>query len=319
MKPSALFRPSLIVASTLTSLLLFAPIAKSQDEDAGAAVDATIPDAAVVDATVAPPPPLDASPIEPPSPVLGEELRFDISGAVKLVVLPPYGWTGSDTSDLDIEELTQVSGSEALVQHTWSSPHPKRAASSEMFVVCASAPANDWAPGMESLVVERLNVIAKAQLAKKMAVASFSPGPIEDAPPVFRQSFEATGKAGGDRKEGSVRVLEVDHLDNRRAAIAGNGRHVIGFLADPERVLVCSTACIEPVHHTRGACAASVASFRLDGPLAPEPSPSMSGRLLLGIKRRPTSLLGAALGLMLALVGVLAVLRGLMIRPTPSA
>lgn len=316
MKASAFSRPSLVATSTLI-LLLLAPSANSQEEDAGA-VDAAVPDAAVADVVVVPPP-VEAGPIEPPSPVLGEEARFDISGAVKLVVLPPYGWSSSDTSDLDIEDLTQVSGAEAVIQHTWSSRHPKHGGSAEMFVICASAPASDWAPGMESLVVERLNIIAKAQLAKKMAVASFSPGPIEEAPPVFRQSFEATGKAGGDRKEGSVRVLEVDRLDTQRASVIGNGRHIIGFLADPERVLVCSTACFEPVHHARGACAGSVASFRLDGPLAPEPSPSTSGRLLLGIKRRPTALLGAALGLMLALVGVLVVLRGLMIRPTPSA
>ncbi|MFW5740088.1 MAG: hypothetical protein ACOC1F_06950, partial [Myxococcota bacterium] len=125
------------------------------------------------------------------------------------------------------------------------------------------------------------------------------------------------GEAGGDRKEGAVRVLEVDRLDAERAAVTAAGRHVVGFLSEPDRVLVCSAACVEPAEG-RDACAASLGTFLLDGKLASEPSPSLTGRFVLGVKRRPAALLGAALGLLLALVGVLAILRGLMIRPHPS-
>ena len=172
---------------------------------------------------------------------------------------------------------------------------------------------------MESLVFERLNVIAKGQLAKSMAIGTYNVGLIEEATPIFRQSFDVTGKAGGDRKEGSVRGLEVDRLDSHRPPVVGSGRHIIGFLSSPDRVLVCSAACIESARNPQGACAASMASFRLDGPLASEPSPSLAGRFVLGIKRRPTSLLGTALGLLFALAGVLAILRGLMIHPAEKA
>ena len=311
---------SMLAAFSASMSLAVASGAWAQDGGVDAAAEAAVADAGVPDSSVvAPiptplPPGIDASPPEPPTPMLGDEVRFDLAGPVKLVVIPPFGWAGEPSADVNIEELTQMPGAESLVEHSWSSTNPKRAESTEMFVVCAAGPASDWAPGMESLVFERLNAIANAELAKRMAVSTFSPGQIEESTPVFRQSFEATGKAGGDRKEGSVRVLEVDRLDSRRAAVVARGRHVIGFLPDPERVVVCSAACVEPVRHSRGACSASIASFRLDGPLAAEPSPSWTGRFVLGIKRRPTSLLGTALGLLLALAGILAILRGLMIR-----
>ena len=299
-------------------LALVSTNAWSQTADGGTSEDASAADAAA-DATVVPPPPdpHDATPPEPPSPVLADEVRIDVSEDVAVVVLPPHGWSPVEGETLEIPDLAQVPDSEVVVQRVFRHAHHHRPRlTSEMFMICVAGPSSEWAPGMESLLFERLNSIANNELGKRMAVASYNAGPIEEALPVFRQSFEATGKAGSDRKEGSVRVLEVDRLDSDRAAVVGKGRHVVGFIAEPDRVLVCSAACVEPLRHRRGVCASTIASFRLDGPLAAEPSPSISGRFVVGLKRRPSALLGAALGLLLTLAGVLAILRGLMLRPS---
>ncbi|PIE05651.1 MAG: hypothetical protein CSA75_03635, partial [Sorangium cellulosum] len=74
-------------------------------------------------------------------------------------------------------------------------------------------------------------------------------------------------------------------------------------------------ACVEP-NSQHNACRKSIKSVHLEGSLAPEPSPSLMGKLSLGIKRRPTGLLGIALGLMLTLAGVFIVLRAILIRPS---
>jgi hypothetical protein len=256
---------------------------------------------------------LDAG-VEPPTPVLGDEVSFEIATGVRLVLLPPFDWTGTDASELAIPELAQVPDAEAVFKHTWK-PERRRG---QLTVLCATAPATEWASGMQSMVFERLNVVARSELGEGMTVATFSAGPVEDAPPLFRQSFDATGTAGGHRREGSIRVLEADPIDNNRDAVLGSGRHFLAFLAEPDRVLVCSAACVESVRWNRGRCSGSLASLRLDGQLAPEPSASTMGRFVLGIKRRPSALLGTALGLLFALVGVLVILRGLLIR-TPSA
>lgn len=313
----------LLAAIVVASLASTSTGAWAQDVDAGTPVDASVADVAVADAVATPPPPPpapDAAPVEPPTPLLAEEARFGVSKDVAVVVLPPHGWSESEGDAPEIPDLAQVPGSEVVAQRVFSHAHPHRPQlTSEMFFICVAGPASEWAPGMESILFERLNGIANTELAKRMTVASYNAGPVEEAQPVFRQSFEATGKAGGDRKEGSVRVLEVDRLDSDRAAVVGKGRHIVGFVADPDRVLICSTACVEPLRHGRDVCSPSVASFRLDGPLAPEPSPSIAGRFVVGLKRRPSALLGAALGLVLTLAGVLVILKGLMIRPANDA
>lgn len=297
------------VAAVLSIALGSAAFA--QEPDASPPSDASAAPDAVGDAV--PPAEPDAAPVEPPTAMLGNEETHALSNTVNLLVTPPFAWTGGEAPELDIPDLAQVPGAKTVIQRSWS----QGTKTSEMFLVCATGPASDWAPGMESLLMERLNAIANTELAKRMTVSTFSPGQLEETAPIFVQPFEAQGKAGGDRKEGAVRVLEVDPLDNKRADVAANGRHTLAFLDDPARVLVCSAACVEPVGG-RGVCPQSIASIHLQGQLAEEPLPTITGRLILGIKRRPAALLGTALGLMLALVGVLAILRGLLIRPSSA-
>ncbi len=299
----------------LTLVLLSSPVHAQQDAASEAAAhDAATPDTAVQDAA---PPDVEApDAAEEPTAVLGSEVALAIPDGVVVHISPPERWVGAESKDVDIQDLNQIPGAQALFKHTWTSSHPRKATLSRLSVVCATAPSEEWARGMESLVFERLNTLARAELAEWMTVSSLAPAAIDSAPPLYLQSFEAQGRAGGQRREGSVRVLEVDRMDDGRAPVVGTGRHFIGFLANPDRVLVCSAACVEPAWRSVGVCPASIASVHLDGALVPEPSPSTAGRLLLGVQRRPSALLGAAAGLVVALVGVLTILRGLLLRPS---
>jgi hypothetical protein len=312
-RSTALFALVLLSASPVHAQQDAAPEAAALD---ATSLDATAPDAAVQDAATPDAEPPDAHD-EPAAPILGTEVALAVPDGVVLHLSPPDRWAGTESKDVDIQDLSQIPGAQALFKHTWTSTHHRRATLSRLTVVCATAPSDDWAPGMESLVFERLNTIASAELAEWMTVSSLVPGPIDNAPPLYLQSFKAEGRAGGQRREGSLRVLEVDHIDDGRAPVVGTGRHFIGFLANPDRVLVCSAACVEPAWRSVGVCPASIASIHLDGALVPEPSPSTAGRLLLGVQRRPSALLGTAAGLVFALVGVLIILRGLLLRPSP--
>ena len=167
------------------------------------------------------------------------------------------------------------------------------------------------------MVFERLTEIAKAELSEWMNVGTLTPRSVDNTTLLYMQTFDADGSAGGHRK-GSVRVLEVDPIEDGHTSVAGIGRHFIGFLSDPNRVLVCSTTCLEPTRRTARICPAAIESIRLEGDLAPEPSTSAIGSLLRGFYNQPASLAGLGAGLLISLLGIVAVIRSLLLR-TASA
>ena len=256
---------------------------------------------------------------EPTAATLGPETSLVISEGVNLRFSPPEGWMSVESKPVDIPDLDKIPGAQALFKHTWTAPHRRKAMAPRMSVVCATAPSDSWTRGLESRVFEHLTSVAHNELSEWTSVDSLQSGPIDSTSPLFFQSFEAKGRAGGQRKTGALRVLEEDAIDNKRAPFVGVGRHTLGFLANPDRVFVCSMACIEPAWRETAICPTSVASLHIDGALAPEPSSSTLGRLAIGIQRRPSALVGMAAGLLLAFVGTLAVLRGSLLRPASKS
>ena len=257
-------------------------------------------------------------PLRPP-PKLGTQTLMSVSDGIALRITPAEGWTAEDFTEINIDELKQVHGAKALFKRVWkSSPPPGRIPLSRLTVVCATAPSEEWSQSMLGLVFERLGEVAKAELSEWMNVGSVTPGPVENTSLLYTQSFDAKGSAGGQRRQGSVRVLEVDNLEDGRIPVAGNGRHLMGFVSNPDRVLVCSATCIEPERRTERICPSVIASIGLDGPLVPEPSSSAIGSFVMAIRRQPAALFGIAGGLLITLIGLLAVIRGLLLRPTST-
>jgi hypothetical protein len=184
-----------------------------------------------------------------------------------------------------------------------------------MYLICATAPASEWSSGLESLVFERLNDVASTELGHRMSLDTFQPQRLEKAPPVFRQDFRAEGRLGPSRKVGTYDVLEEDALDRARAAAYAVGRHMVCFSDSPERVIVCSVACMEPANPDVDTCTAVLGTFQLAGKLGAEPQPSFLVKLLVGVQRRPATLLGLVVGLLSTLAGGLMILRGFLLRP----
>jgi len=250
----------------------------------------------------------------PPS-KLGAPITIHVTDSVVLRIAPPEGWIGADVDDVHIEALEQVPGARALFKRVWmSNPPGDRAPMSRLSVTCVVAPSDDWVPGVESTVLERAIDVAKGDLSEWMSVDAVTPGPLLHDAPLFTQAFDTQGKVGGLRKKGSVRVLEPDNIEESRIAIAGTGRNLLGFLAGPNRVLVCSASCLERSEKPQKICPSVIASTQLEGPMAPEPSASIAATIVQGFRNQPALMVAMTAGFAIALAGMLAILRGLLLR-----
>ncbi len=149
----------------------------------------------------------------------------------------------------------------------------------ELVAVCARAPSDRWAPGVEELVLARATGIARGALQGE--IDRFDAAAIVASGPRFEQPFE------GALHRGAV-------------PLAFRGRHLLGFTNQAREAVICSVICTEPSGMT-SLCAPVMASLEATGSWTSAPPPSLAIRAILGAAERPAIALGigATLGLVL--------------------
>ncbi len=152
----------------------------------------------------------------------------------------------------------------------------------ELVAVCARAPSESWAPGVEELVLARATAIAQGAL--RGAMDRFDAQAITAAGPRFEQPFEGAMHRGA-------------------APLTFHGRHLLGFTRDSREAVLCSVICAEPPSAS-SRCAPVIASVAATGAWTSAPPPSLAVRALLGAAERPAVALGitGALGLVIVAV-----------------
>lgn len=298
--------------------VLLCPVARAQDAavaedaapDATADVDSGLEDADQTDAAAAASTSAPVRPTPPPI-TFGPLESFDLAQGIQVTVQAPSDWQGVDVTT-DIPDLNQVDGAQVKVSRAWTAPDQD---DGRILLVCIAASSKDWAHGLESLLFERMNGVAKTELAKSMTVSTFSSGAAVETPFGYQEDFQALGQAGADVKQGGVRVLEPEGSSPRHAArMTVLGRHSLAFsrVEEPPLVLTCSLACAEHARRHGAVCTTALGTHRLVGETGPEPVPSLRARFVAGFARRPAAMAGVAAGLLFLLAGVAAVVRGLL-------
>jgi hypothetical protein len=275
-----------------------------------AEVGGFVPEAAAPDSSSPAPDVAEPRPDTPAT--FGPIELFPLADGIQVTVQAPSDWPAGD-AEMDVAAIQDVPGARVQVARVWA---PARPRSGRLLLVCASAPSREWAHGIESLVFERLNSVASAELARYMTVSEWSSDAIEETPFGFQQGFRGRGTGEPAVQQGGVRVLEPqDEAAMAAPPLVVTGRHSLAFSAteDPPLVLTCSIACAEPVFRHGAVCNTVLAAHHLQGRTGPEPVPSLRTRFVVGFGRRPIAFGGLAAGLASLLVGVVAVVRGLLL------
>ena len=234
-----------------------------------------------------PAPPGDAGAVVAP----GVRLRLpDLPGAREepAGALPPVDLSAIAGARITLRRGLEIPGATAAAPGAKVAVHGaplNLAASLRLRALCATAPSDRWAPGVEELVLDRATALARGAVAG--AVERWEVAPSAWTGQRFEQRFEASARDGG-------------------APIAVRGVHLLGF-AGPDRVaLLCTALCAEPgpdpaarVAAPPGHCAPILDALALEGALAPPPPPSLLARGILQAAEHPAPVA--------ALLGVLAV------------
>ena len=146
--------------------------------------------------------------------------------------------------------------------------------------MCAGAPSDRWAPGVEELVLARAGAIAQGALRGE--IDRFDAGAIAASGPRFEQPFEGAVRRGP-------------------TPLAFRGRHLLGFTSASREAVLCSVLCTEPPAPS-SRCAPVIDSVAATGTWTSAPPPSLAIRAILGAAERPAAALGIAAALGLALV-----------------
>lgn len=163
----------------------------------------------------------------------------------------------------------------------------------ELRVICASAPSDRWAPGVEELVLGRVNALTHSALGGE--VERFDALEIAKVGERFEQRFE-----------GAVALPDG-------ARIAVRGRHLLGFAGEARGVVLCSAVCTEPAapadkpaaledSAATPRCAALIDAVAAEGAFTAAPPPSVLVRSILLAAEHPLGALGIAAAVGLALV-----------------
>lgn len=153
----------------------------------------------------------------------------------------------------------------------------------ELVAVCARAPSDRWAPGVEELVLGRATAIARGALRGE--IDRFDALAITASGPRFEQPFEGTMRRGP-------------------APLTFRGRHLLGFTSASREAVLCSVICSEPPA-AASRCAPVIASVAATGAWTAAPPPSLAIRALLGAAERPAVALGVTGALGLVIVAVI--------------
>ena len=150
----------------------------------------------------------------------------------------------------------------------------------ELVAVCARAPSDRWAPGVEELVLARATGIARGAL--RGDIDRFDASAIVASGPRFEQPFDGALHRGTE-------------------PLAFRGRHLLGFTNQSREAVLCSVICTEPPSSS-SRCTPVISSLEATGAWTSAPPPSLLIRAILGTAEHPAIALGIASALGLALV-----------------
>ncbi|APR84413.1 Hypothetical protein A7982_09762 [Minicystis rosea] len=212
-------------------------------------------------------------------------IELPIAQGARVRIGTAEGAIAEPAASLPVLDLGNVPGASVPVRAGY------RADDTTVRVVCATAPARGWAPGIEELVMGRVSQLAHGALGGE--VTRFEAAEIVAIPPRFEQRFEARVQRGAE-------------------ALTARGRHLLGFAGEAHEAVVCSVVCTEP--EGRAGCAALVDAAGPAGTWVEAPSPSLLVQGILMAAERPPLAVGIVGALALALAA-LVIAR----RPRPRA
>jgi hypothetical protein len=202
----------------------------------------------------------------------------EVAPGVRLRLPAPLGAREEPAADLPAVDLSSISGARITLRRGLEDP----AARLRLRILCATAPSDRWAPGVEELVLDRASGLARGAVAG--AVERWESAPLAWTGDRFEQRFEGLARDGA-------------------AALSIRGRHLLGFAGGDRAALLCSVICAEPVEAPLaaraeaplaapaagqpGRCAPLVDAVALEGALAPPPPPSLLVRGILAAAEHP--------------------------------
>jgi hypothetical protein len=227
---------------------------------------------------------------------LGAPVRWETTeGGAAVLALPP-GAAAMPVESLPSPDLGGVAGARVVLRKgVGRGPSTAEHISDSVYAICAKGPAGQMVPGMESVVFERLNELARTELGKGgTSVDSFQASEPREDGLLTVAGYTAEARlgpvAGGD---GATPRLKM----------RAEGKHVLGYVGEPADVLVCSIACTELSSERSRICPALLEGARIDAAFVQAPRPSLPSRLAFAVVRRPLSAVGAVLGGLMVLLG----------------
>lgn len=209
---------------------------------------------------------------------------------VNAVLAAPASLPALPDAQLPSPDLTGVPGAKILLRRGVGKGDTRVEA------VCARADASAWAPGVETLVFDKLDDVMKTELGNRGTVESFHDQPaVEPDGKRFERPFDGTVTLGLDKNK--PRPLDTSGLPKARF----NGRHTIGFAGEPEEIVACTLFCTDT---DNTACTDFAATATIDGDLLAAPTPTAVGRFMTDLAKKPLAAVGVIFGLLLAISGL---------------
>lgn len=210
-------------------------------------------------------------------------MTLPVTPEVRLRLTLPEGAVAEPEADLPGIDVSSIPGAKVAVRRGY-----RGEGGVSVRAICASAPSDRWAPGVEELVLGRVNGIVHGALGGE--VEGFEASDIRAEGPRFTQGFEA-------------RVARADGQ-----TLAARGRHTLGFAGEARSAVLCSVVCIEPsapgALGKQSRCAALIEASAPKGAFTEAPPPSLLIRAILLTAERPWASLGVAAAVALALIAL---------------
>lgn len=175
---------------------------------------------------------------------------------------------------LPFVDVSRLPGARIVTREGTSAPH------ADVFIVCAEAPSDHFAKGLEDLVMSYATSFARRALAERKVE------PLRAEPL----------RVDGERFEQRVTGDGENHAEIR---------HVLGFVGDNRDAALCTIACVSRVRDHDSACASLVDNATVYGQFVAAPAPGVAAQILVGAAENPSLALalaltlGAAVGLFL--------------------
>lgn len=167
-------------------------------------------------------------------------IEVDLGDGVIFTLEPPPDARALGSEQLPAIDLRKVPGGELAAQRAYVGT------AETLSLYCARASSSYWAPGLETLALEQATAVARAHLP---AMERWTSDPIQRGPGWREQLVHGSAE--------------------QRSVIL---RHVLGFVGDEHRVLLCTVTCQGQADPS--ACASLLAKAAPRGAFVAEPPPS---------------------------------------------